>query len=146
MLLVTEISVWMAAQIVHSCLHPWWPAVTCLVQPRSAACRAYPCVFPVQVCQDSIAEARRDADGLSARHSQLRRRVRQLYSGYRGLRYRVEDEWPQGTGRHCNCDGARPFCCPPAAARPDISIGWAWHQAVQPPRGSKKRRSTEAVL
>jgi hypothetical protein len=55
-------------------------------------------VTGLQVCQDSVAEARRDADGLSARHTQLRRRCRQLYNGYRGLRYRVEDEWPQGTG------------------------------------------------
>jgi hypothetical protein len=56
------------------------------------------CLSHVQVCQDSIAEARRDADSLSTRHSQLRRRCRQLYSGYRGLRYKVEDEWPQGIG------------------------------------------------
>lgn len=45
-----------------------------------------------------MTEARCDADGLSARHTQMRRRVRQLYNGYRGLRYKMEDEWPSGTG------------------------------------------------
>lgn len=56
------------------------------------------CCWHLQVCQDSVAEARRDADSLSSRHTQLRRRCRQLYNGYRGLRYKLEDEWPQGTG------------------------------------------------
>jgi hypothetical protein len=55
-------------------------------------------LWNTQACQDSLAEARRDADGLSARHTQLRRRCRQLYIGYRGLRYKMEDEWPSGTG------------------------------------------------
>jgi len=63
------------------------------------------CCWPVQVCQDSVAEARRDADSLSSRHTQLRRRCRQLYNGYRGLRYKLEDEWPQGTGAAGPCRG-----------------------------------------
>lgn len=45
-----------------------------------------------------MGEARCDADSLSARHATLRRRVRQLYNGYRALRFKLEDEWPSGAG------------------------------------------------
>lgn len=51
-----------------------------------------------QAADERSAEARRDADELAARHSDLRRRARLLYAGYRALRYRLEDEWPPGAG------------------------------------------------
>jgi hypothetical protein len=66
----------------------------------------------VQVCADSVAEARRDADALSARHATLRRRLRQLYGGYRALRYRLQDDWPAGAGS-----------APPRVAHEDAVLG-----------------------
>ncbi|GBF93794.1 hypothetical protein Rsub_06126 [Raphidocelis subcapitata] len=48
--------------------------------------------------EERSAEVRRDADELASRHTDLRRRLRLLYAGYRSLRYRLEDEWPAGAG------------------------------------------------
>ncbi|WIA20273.1 hypothetical protein OEZ85_006106 [Tetradesmus obliquus] len=66
----------------------------------------------VQVCSDSVAEARRDADALSSRHAALRRRLRQLYGGYRALRYKLHDEWPGSAGSG-----------PPRVAHEDAVLG-----------------------
>ncbi|WIA40560.1 hypothetical protein OEZ86_013902 [Tetradesmus obliquus] len=66
----------------------------------------------VQVCSDSVAEARRDVDALSSRHAALRRRLRQLYGGYRALRYKLHDEWPSSAGSG-----------PPRVAHEDAVLG-----------------------
>lgn len=45
-----------------------------------------------------INEVRTDADDLANRHTELKRRFRLLYNGYRALRYKLEDEWPPAAG------------------------------------------------
>lgn len=56
---------------------------------------------------DSVMEARRDADSLSSRLTMFKRRCRQLYQGYRALRYKLADEWPTAAAGEC----ANPDCC-----------------------------------
>jgi hypothetical protein len=50
-----------------------------------------------QVADARINEVKLDADDLAGRHRELKRRFRLLYNGYRGLRYKLEDEWPRDT-------------------------------------------------
>lgn len=41
---------------------------------------------------------RHDADSQANRHAAVKRQLRLLYTGYRNLRYKLEDEWPAGLG------------------------------------------------
>eukprot|EP00775_Hariotina_reticulata_P004747 gene4747-4997_t len=50
----------------------------------------------LQACGDQVAEVRHDADSLANRHAAVRRQLRLLYTGYRNLRHKLEDEWPAG--------------------------------------------------
>jgi hypothetical protein len=94
-----------AADQTHSCLAAYPNCAGLATRVRTdCAC--------AQVCADSVAEARRDADALSARHATLRRRLRQLYGGYRALRYRLQDDWPAGAGS-----------APPRVAHEDAVLG-----------------------
>lgn len=80
---------------------PFCPRSAPRVNTRCTRCAHVHAPRPVcraQVCHDSASEARKDADALSARHTQLRRRCRLLYCGYRDLRQRLQDEWPVSAG------------------------------------------------
>ncbi len=67
--------------------------------PHTSALTAplHPPTTPLQACEQRLAALRRDNEELQERHAELRRRFRLLYNGYRSLRYKVADDWPQGS-------------------------------------------------